>query len=292
MHRLRAFLLPVWAIFSTVAFAQQDMATDRPDQTETSSVVPTGWLQVEIGLSRSDLRFSSDGRTFLEETEFANPDALFRFGFATNYELRLELGYRYVDHWSDFNHLSRAEEYLLPRVINEHGFVPLSAGLKTALREEHGILPEAAFIFMLAIPGSGAAEFDIEHYIPEARFACSHTLSDHFSLGYNLGMAFEGSLRDYVGFYSVALGSSLTDVVGAYVELYGDLGAGTEPVHRFDGGFTWLVDPDVQLDLSAGYTLTVPHRPFPRDESEYYLAAGCSLRMRFWGDDETRSGGR
>jgi hypothetical protein len=271
---------------AAAASAQQEMATDRPDQTETSSVVPTGWLQVEAGLSRNDLRFKSSGEEFLKEAEYSLPDVLFRLGFAPDFELRLELGYRYFDHWSDFNHLTRSEENLLPREMRESGFTPMAVGLKTALSEERGILPEAAFIFMLGIPGTGAAAFDLEHFAPEARLACSHTLTETFSLGYNAGVALNGSLTNYSGLYSIALGASLTETLGTYVELYGDLDPNTTPVHRFDGGFTWRATPDLQFDLSAGYTLTTPYRSFPRDESEYYLAAGCSWRMRLFTSNE------
>jgi hypothetical protein len=135
---------------------------------------------------------------------------------------------------------------------------------------------------MLGIPGTGAAAFDIEHFVPEARLACSHTISERFSLGYNVGIVLNGSLTNYTGLYSVALGVSLTEMFGAYAELYGDLAAYVAPVHRVDAGTTYLATPDLQLDLSAGYTLTTPSRSFLRDESEYYFAAGCSWRIRMW----------
>ncbi len=267
-------------ILPALVLAQRDMATDRPDQTETSSVVPPGWLQIEAGFSRNDLRFSSGGTEFHKEAEYALPDVLLRLGINDHFEFRFESGYSYLDRRRDFISLDTGDD---PSVVNTGaGFLPLSAGLKTALSDEQGLLPEAAFIFMLAFPGTGAAAFDLDGVASEARLSCSHTLSDRFSLGYNLGLGWDGSSAAYTGFYSLALGASLGEPFGAYVEMYGDLAAERTPVHRMDGGLTWLAIPDLQLDLSGGYTLKPPLRHFDRDETEYYLALGCSWRLRMW----------
>jgi hypothetical protein len=273
------FLLP------TLAHAQKEMATDRPDQTETSSVVPAGWLQIEAGISRNVLRFSTGSFDFLKETEYAVPDVLFRLGMNEHFEIRFGLGYSYLDHRSDFSHLSDEHAIHPPLSFTNDGFLPISAGLKTTLNSERGPLPEAAFIFMLAFPGSGAEAFDIEGLASEARLACSHTLGERFSLGYNLGLGWDGSSASYNGLYSVALGASLGEPFGAYVEVYGDVMQQQSPVHRMDGGLTWLATPDLQIDLSAGYTLKPPHRNFDRDETEYYLAVGCSFRVMMWDSD-------
>ncbi len=268
------------------AFAQKEMATDRPDQTETSSVVPAGWLQIEAGFSRNDLRFGAGTTEFLKEVEYAVPDVLFRMGITEHFEFRLELGYTYLDYWSDLNDLSEHNADYPPVVSTEAGFTPLSVGLKTMLTEERGLLPEAAFIFMLAFPGTGAEVFDIESIADEARLSCSHTLSERFSLGYNVGMAWDGISGGYTGFYSLALGASLGEPFGAYFEVYGDVMPRQTPVHRVDGGVTFLATPDLQLDLSAGYTLQPPTRYFDRDETEYYLAVGCSWRVRIFTIDD------
>ena len=57
-----------------------DMVTDRPDQTESATVVPRGLLQVEMGYL-----FARDG----DVDGYAVPGTLFRLGLGGRLELRI-----------------------------------------------------------------------------------------------------------------------------------------------------------------------------------------------------------
>ena len=79
---VRAFLLLLIAPVGTgVARGQSpDMVTDRPDQTESATVVPRGLLQVETGYL-----FARDG----DVDGYAVPGTLFRLGLGGRLELRI-----------------------------------------------------------------------------------------------------------------------------------------------------------------------------------------------------------
>ena len=74
--------------------------------------------------------------------------------------------------------------------------------------------------------------------------------------------------------YTVALGMDVSNRWGAFVEVFGDLPVEVPggAANSVDGGFTFLVRDNLQLDLSAGAGLTdgVPDR---------FLGLGLSVRI-------------
>lgn len=104
------------------------------------------------------------------------------------------------------------------------------------------------------------------------RFSFAHTLSDRFSLGYNLGVEWNGESAVPSYFYSIALGSGITDKLGMFIESYGLILKESEGEHLLDMGFTYLMLPNLQLDISGGIGLN--------DESiDNFISAGLSLRL-------------
>ena len=95
------------------------------------------------------------------------------------------------------------------------------------------------------------------------------------SAGANVGW---GYLDDGGGRYSqfagsLALGFSLTDWLGAYAEYFGfapEFDSGPDS-HFLNGGFTFLISRDVQLDIRAGFSV---------DDAETDSFAGAGLAFR------------
>jgi len=87
------------------------------------------------------------------------------------------------------------------------------------------------------------------------RLAFAHTLSERFSLGYNLGAEWSGNTAVPEYFYSLALGIGLADALGMFVESYGTVPEKGADAHLLDAGFTYLVLPNFQLDISGGLGL-------------------------------------
>lgn len=228
---------------SCLASELPELVTDRPDQTESSTTVPYGSVQIETGWLHSE-----EDDDDLETDTF--PQTLLRYGLADNLELRLNYdGYIWENAAG-----SRAV------ATDNEGSGDVAVGFKLKLLEEKGWLPETALVSHIGFP-TGKAPFSSERFDPDYRLAFSHTLSDCLSFGYNLGQAWV-SEEDAAGdrdtrhqfIYSAALGIGLTDKLGCFVELFGDIPTGSDggPANSFDGGFTFLMADNLQVDVSSG----------------------------------------
>ncbi len=100
------------------------------------------------------------------------------------------------------------------------------------------------------------------------------------SFSYNIGIETftqdDGFDEDTVAaaIYTATLGFGLTDSLGAFLEIYGEIGlsAGGSPRHLFDGGFTYLVRDNVQLDIVAGIGISDP-------ADDWFVGIGVSFRL-------------
>lgn len=246
------------------AAERPELVTDRPDQTESAETVPRGFMQVETGwvFARED---AGGGRVQTHQV----PGTLVRIGALDWMEIRAG--------WGGYE---REEVGLGPAKAKVDGAGDVEVGAKFILHRENGWRPQTAFLAGVSLP-VGDDAFPSERADPSFRFSLAHTLSDRFALGYNVGMAWESSLestgdRDTLAnyLYTLALGIGVTERLGSFVEVFGEVGASADsaPAHSFDGGFTYLVRPNVQLDLSGGVGLSAA-------AEDWFLGAGISFRF-------------
>lgn len=243
-----------WAAVAVLAVAgagaaePPELVTDRPDATESSAVVTPGRAQAELGWTRAE-----DGGGRSDELQ----QTLLRFGVAERLELRLG--------WSGYLDATGGEG---------DGAGDGEIGTKVYLWGERGAVPEAALLASLSLPW-GDKDVSSRESDPGFRFSMSHTLSDRVSLGYNLGAEWateDGStLGSFV--YTAALGFGLTDTIGAYIEVFGDMGMNAPgDAHSLDGGFTFLLRPNLQIDVLAGVGLN-------GEADDWFAGAGVSCRF-------------
>lgn len=239
-----ALLAALGAGPEAVAQESPELVTDRPDQTESSSVVPTGTVQVESGVLVTE-----------DETELLG--SLVRWGLAERLEVRF--GW---DGWIDRD---------VDGGPGAEGIGDGEVGVKVALALERGRRPETALLVSTSVPfqddevGSGRAD-------PSFRFLFSHTLPDGWALGYNLGAAWDDD--DVAAEYTAALGRGVGERWGVFIELFGEVpvdGPGGD-AHSLDGGVTYAVGPRLQLDLAGGVGLA-------GDAPDWFLGAGVSFRV-------------
>ncbi len=232
------------------AQAVPELVTDRPDQTESSALVPVGWVQIETGV---DYETSGEARTL------GVGSTLVRVGLLENFELRLTGRFA-------------SERITVNGDVDERsGFEDASVGAKIGVAREDGAIPEIAFIGHLILPVGGEG-FHPESVQPEFRFAVSKSLGESFGLGANIGGAWDGAGTSGAAVYTLTLGADIGELVGAYVEAFGTVRSDAAPVHMFDGGVTLLLAPNVQLDASAGVAAS-PAAP------DWYGAVGFSVRF-------------
>lgn len=100
-----------------------------------------------------------------------------------------------------------------------------------------------------------------------------HTLSQKFSLGYNLGAEWNGETAEPAFIYTLTTGCSISDKIGAYLEVYGFAPQFSKADHRFDGGLNFLLKENILLDISGGAGIT-------ENAPDYYMALGFSFRLK------------
>ncbi len=225
-----------------------ELVTDRPDQTESSAVVPRGTVQLETGWL-----FSREDGGGLRVDTHEIPGTLVRVGLLERLELRFG--------WSGFTSVERRAA---ASETKTDGAGDAEVGAKLYLRSERGPAPETALLVGLSLP-VGDEEISSERADPSFRFSMSHSLSQRLALGYNLGMAWgsapdqrgeRDTLSDYL--YTATLGIGINSRVGSFVELFGEIPASADggPRNSFDGGFTFLVRDNLQLDVFGGVGLS------------------------------------
>ncbi|NMH28298.1 transporter [Flavobacterium silvaticum] len=240
-------------LFPFYAFAQEPekpepIEADRPDQTETPAIVPKGMFQAETGFVYE--KANSD------EESFVTPTVLWKYGVNENFELRL---------------ITELETQKNPQTTTT-GLAPVKVGFKAKLLEENGIIPKTSIIAHLQLPDLASKEFKAEHYAALFRFTMQHTLSDDFSLGYNLGAEWDGNVPDATFIYTLTAGYSISEKLGCYAEVFGFAPEESTTYHSADGGFTYLISNDFMIDASAGVGLT-------ELAPDYYISLGCSFRL-------------
>ena len=261
--RALASLGIVLASLSPAGAQDPELITDRPDQTESTTTVPRGWIQIESGAG-----FAEEDSQGLETQTLAGPGTLVRIGLADRLELRLG--------WAGF--IDQETSFQGSRTTAS-GVGDAEIGAKLQLRGESGRVPEMAILFATSVP-SGDDGFTSDRFDPSFRLAFAHTLSERVSLGYNFGAAWESTAESgdtdtlSNGVYTVAAGFALSEHWGAFVELFGDvaLSASGAPAHSLDGGTTWRIKPNLQIDLAGGLGLSDA-------ADDWFLGVGVSLRL-------------
>jgi hypothetical protein len=233
--------------------ADPELVTDRPDQTESTEIVPRGFVQTELGLGDAD------------HSE-ATAAGLARIGLSERAELRVGL---------DEIFLSGPEDAL-----------DMSLGAKLRLAGERNKRPAIAVIATLNQKLGNSLSPVSDGVRPSFLFAFSHTLNERFSLGYNAGVSWDeavtfagvpavpGKRLESRFLWTAALGIGATERVGFFVEAFGDSGLSDDgPTETaLDGGVTFLLKPNVQLDVfvGAGLSSAAP---------DWLAGAGVSFRL-------------
>jgi hypothetical protein len=269
---MKKLFLILFLLISISVSAQEipEIITDRPDQSESSEIVPLKRFQVEAGFSRdrtqSELVLET-GLIYKNTVEnLATPEVLVRYGLFKSLELRISTA---------FTTTKITNEFLIKEESTSTEFGPVTIGAKIKLSQGMGIIPSSAVIVETGMPALTIK--GMSSYInPAVRFCFANDLSDNASISYNLGIEVDNEQTTVTtGLYTLALGFSLSDRVGMYGEVYGFIPFGSNngsAIHYLDGGFTFLARNNLQFDISGGYGLQ-------KNITEYFVAVGVSARF-------------
>ncbi|QDT29194.1 hypothetical protein Enr10x_45430 [Gimesia panareensis] len=239
----------------------QPLQTDRPNFTSTSVTVGKGVTQIESGYTYmksnetgQDVRYQSFG-------EF-----LFRQGILADW-LEFRVGFSPLQQTAQIGSYQNST----------FGTDDLDLALQFALTPQAGILPEMALIVSMSVP-TGSPAFTSHQVEPGVDLIYAWQLNDFLSVaastqGY-------GNVDDSGSSYlemaqSCSVGYQLTKSLGAYTEWFALIPSGARTArteHYFDAGFTYLINNNVQLDMSAGVGLS-------EAAADFFAGAGLSIRF-------------
>lgn len=256
MNRIFTVFAVLLLASAGAAFAAADdeepISPERPGFTNGTDTVAPGHLQLEWGVVTA--RQDAD-----RQTE-AGDGAQLRVPLSERAEARLGL-----------------QSYVWERAGGERqsGLGDLSVSFKYRFVDDaRGRHPSAAIIAGVELKTGSAAERE-DDYQPSAALELTQQIGDRFSIDadvvYN-GIRQNGLRYDeWAG--GLCLNYQFTRRVGGFLETYrvSDLGQGKANAQYVDGGVTYLLDRDTQVDFNAGVGAN-------GIKNDYFVGAGVARR--------------
>jgi len=231
------------------AGAASTIATDRPQITNSSVVVPCGSLQFENGFQATG---SAGQRTY------DLPETSVRFGVANRTEFRFSVPDYYINDGTASG--------------NADGAGDLSVGFKQQLGPARGF--DVSLIPSLSLP-TGADRISSHGYDAAVQLPWSRGLSKNWTAAGQFGVMWptESGRHTATGQASIYFDRQLTAPWDVYVEYSGDYPQRGGPVHGIDCGTAYKISPHQQLDLHGGVGLSAA-------APDYSIGFGYSVRFQ------------
>ncbi|MBV8115023.1 MAG: transporter [Silvibacterium sp.] len=230
--------------------AQSTIATDRPQNTASSIVVPCGSLQFENG-------FLVTGNGGQQTTDF--PETAVRFGILRKTELRLGVpNYFYnYDTGSEFT----------------NGFGDMSVGFKQQLGPTPGNF-NVSLIPSVSLP-TGAHLISSHDYDPTVQLPWSRGLPRNWTIAGMFSVAWptQSGRRNRTGQASMYFDRQLTAPWDAYVEYSGSFPEREGPQNVINTGMAYKLSPHQQLDFHVIFGLSAA-------TPDYQIGLGYSFRLQ------------
>lgn len=247
-------------ISSSLLFAQDDdvISPERPGFTNPASVVSPKQFQIESGFYfESDKIKGSDIKTNI----YLYPTTLLRYGIIKNVELRLQV---------DVAGTSTSSELGSGPALS--GLNPVIIGTKIYLFPQKKARPETALTFSLTLPYIGKKEFVPDYPAPGIGLNFQNELTSKVTIGYSLGMQWNGFDANPKSFITFSPGYNFTKKIAAFVEMYSYYSKGQIPDFRCDAGVTYTPLKNLQLDVFGGPGIA-------GELTNYFISAGIALRL-------------
>lgn len=240
-------LIPIEARSEVCPTVKDEIATDRPDVTNSSLVVPVGSLQNENGLN---LSFRDGGRTF------DGTNSRWRLGVAPCLELLVD-----VPTYS-----------LNLRTPGNSGFSDVAPAIKWQISPVPGKI-DLSMTVGVALP-TGAAEIAGRGAQPYVQFPWSWELTD----GWGLSGMFTEFFRpaDFtakrITETTFVLEKKITERMSLFTEYVGDYPEGGSPSQMINSGGMYHLTPTQQVDFHIAFGLN-------HNAPSYIFGVGYSFRL-------------
>lgn len=241
---------------------EDPIATDRPDFTEASSTVGKGRIQLEAGYT-----FYGDRADGVRTGLHSLPEALLRIGMIADW-----FEFRIAQNFGNMHTMSPVTEF------RAGGAQDLYLGVKLFIAEQKGVLPETSLVIQTQVP-TGHHDFTSNHMLPGLNLLYGWDVTEKLTVGGSSqgNHAIDDDNHGYVQLaQSLTMGYSYTEKLASYTEWFAFFPAGaTSPgvtaQHYLDGGFTYKVTPNFQLDIRAGIGLS-------RSADDFFAGTGFGIR--------------
>ena len=244
---MKHLLLFLTLSLSCFCYGQDDnIQSDRPGQTFSAATVGQGVLQLQSGVfvNRQSVNIGIPNLSGLASGFNTLSHSLdIRYGINNNLEITSRLSY------------GRATTRVTGGLsVSDRSVTLWAPGLRyEILSSDHkgpsiSVLGEVNIIDL--VDSSDPIFPNVVQ--PQVLFLYSQNLSNLLTLSSNLGAVWIDNFLLTTGIYTLNLSASLSDNLSAYVELFGSFGNSGFFTITFDGGVAYLINSNLQLDLSVG----------------------------------------
>ena len=232
----------------TAALSQNnlnELTVDRPGIADTPFTVPQGMYQFEVGFDY----FNRSNGIF-----YNMPTALFRTGITKRIEARIALR-QILDHTdgSSFN-----------------GISSISAGFKSHVIKQNRWIPETDVMLNLIVPIVYSSLSKTLGY--EALILFQNDFYPNTAINYNVGYLWDYNLNKPMFTASFCYNYLPTQRLGLFIEYFDFVPNSRLDEQGFDGGFTYLLAPKFQVDLSCGVSRQ-------EEKNNFFVSTGFSFRL-------------
>jgi Putative MetA-pathway of phenol degradation len=244
----------------------EPLQTDRPGFGDCPTTVGCGICQLELGYQYT---YNHDGNA--SQIDHSYPQSLLRIGALANwFELRIG--------WSMEQETDRIFGVSSQTAV---GSDDMNVGFKIALTPQDECRPQMGLVVDMSVP-SGSSAFTAGEVLPEVEWIYQWALTKKLSVVGRtfLTCAVDGGTGDPYLEFSQAIETDfqITEEIGSYVEWHTSTpdGADTDRTQQvFEGGYTLLLNKNLQLDAEAGVGLNDA-------TPDYFIGTGiCYRRGRY-----------
>ncbi len=150
------------------------------------------------------------------------------------------------------------------------GISPLTVGIKTHIIEQRGWIPETD-ILADVIFRMGDSPLQPDYTGHDILLLFQNDLSEKVAINYNTGFIWDGFTNQEMFTASFCVNYLPTDRLGLFAEYFDYIRKSGTKEHGIDGGFTWLLKPMIQADISAGISLV-------GGRFNHFVSGGISIR--------------
>jgi len=251
---LRICLVLLFAVVGTIGAradgcptASDEIATDRPDVTNSSVVVPSGSIQTENGVNLS----SRNGSQIIDGT-----NARWRLGIASCLEVLVDL-----------------PTYSTPvRGLGSSGFSDVSPAIKWQVSPIPGKV-DASVVFGVALP-TGTVDIAGHGAQPYLQMPWSWELHGGWGVSGMLTEFFRPSdvAIPRITEATFAIERDMTDKMTLFLEYVGDYHEGASPSQLLNSGGLYRLSPTEQVDFHIGFGVN-------HNAPSYIVGVGYSFRF-------------